>query len=120
MTAAAILARKCSTAPSAGHTIVQLALKGDSASGYCRSKDDFTKKIQLRVNALCLLIEHTLNAGQVSDYKGYLPVMVEEGSKPNVLLAYKGYDDDFIRKDRENERSMRLYPRDTAGWSRYR
>ena len=37
----------------------------------------------------------------MSDFKGYLPIMNAEGPEPNVLLADKGYDADFIREDME-------------------
>ena len=41
----------------------------------------------------------TLSGGQVSDVKGYAPVMDQPGPQPCVLLADKGYDADFIRND---------------------
>ena len=41
----------------------------------------------------------TLSGGQVSDVKGYAPVMDEPGPQPRVLLADKGYDADFILAD---------------------
>ena len=39
-----------------------------------------------------------ITGGQVSDYKGYGPVM-EHGPDPKVLLADRGYDADRIRDD---------------------
>jgi len=41
----------------------------------------------------------TLSGGQVSDMKGYAPVMDQPGPRPCILLADKGYDADFIRND---------------------
>ncbi|KGJ03424.1 transposase [Paracoccus halophilus] len=40
-----------------------------------------------------------MSGGQVSDVKGYAPVMDEPGPQPRVLLADKGYDADFILAD---------------------
>jgi transposase len=48
---------------------------------------------------LGLPVAVTLSGGQVSDVKGYAPVMDEPGPRPHVLLADKGYDADFIRDD---------------------
>ena len=53
----------------------------------------------LRINALGLPIAFALTGGEVSDYKGYLPVMNADGPTPKVLLADKGYDADFICED---------------------
>jgi transposase len=41
----------------------------------------------------------TLSPGEVSDVKGYGPVMDEPGPMPKVLIADKGYDSDAIRND---------------------
>jgi transposase len=46
-----------------------------------------------------LPIAIALSGGEVSDFKGYQPVLDAEGPAPKVLLADKGYDADFIRKD---------------------
>ena len=48
--------------------------------------------------------------GEVSDFKGYLPVMDAEGPAPKVLLADKGYDADFIRKDMEKRGGLAMIP----------
>jgi transposase len=48
---------------------------------------------------LGLSVAVTLSGGQVSDVKGYAPVMDERGPTPRVLLADKLYDADFIRDD---------------------
>ena len=42
-----------------------------------------------------------LTGGQVSDVKGFAPVMAEPGPKPKVMLGDKGYDADAILKDLE-------------------
>ncbi len=40
-----------------------------------------------------------LTGGEVSDVKGYAPVMAEGGPQPHVLLGDKGYDTDAILDD---------------------
>jgi hypothetical protein len=52
-------------------------------------------------NTLGLPVAITLSAGQVSDVKGYAPVMDQPGPQPRVLLADKGYHADFILADLE-------------------
>lgn len=39
----------------------------------------------------------TLSPGEVSDMKGFDPVMAEPGPEPKILIADKGYDSDAIR-----------------------
>jgi hypothetical protein len=39
-----------------------------------------------------LPIAFALTGGEVSDFKGYLPVMDADGPEPKVLLADKGYE----------------------------
>ncbi len=58
-------------------------------------------KIHLRCNAQGLPVAVCLSGGQVSDVKGYAPVMDQPGPDPCVLLADKGYDADFILADLE-------------------
>ncbi len=41
----------------------------------------------------------TLTGGEVSDVKGYGPVMAQPGPEPKVILADKGYDTDAILAD---------------------
>lgn len=50
-----------------------------------------------------------VTGGQVSDYKGYDPVM-EGGPAPNVLLADRGYDADRIREDVEQRGGTPIIP----------
>jgi transposase len=57
-----------------------------------------------------LPIAITLTGGEVSDYKGYLPVMNEDEPAPKVLLADKGYDADFIRQDMEKRGGFAMIP----------
>ena len=38
---------------------------------------------------------------EVSDCKGYLPIMKVDGPASKLLLADKGYDADFIRENME-------------------
>lgn len=42
-----------------------------------------------------------LTGGEVSDVKGYGPVMAEPGPEPKVVMADKGYDTDAILADLE-------------------
>lgn len=67
--------------------------------GLGRSKGGFTTKIHLRINGQGLPIAFALTGGEVSDFKGYLPIMDADGPAPRALLADKGYDADFIRED---------------------
>ena len=75
------------------------AKKRDADQGLGRSRGGFSTKIHLRSNALGLPVAVTLSGGQVSDVKGYGPVMDQPGPTPRVLLADKGYDADFILAD---------------------
>jgi transposase len=57
-----------------------------------------------------LPIAIALSGGEVSDFKGYQPVMDADGPAPKVLLADKGYDADFIRKDMEKCGGFAMIP----------
>jgi transposase len=57
-----------------------------------------------------LPIAIALTAGEVSDYKGYMPIMDAEGPAPKVLLADKGYDADFIREDMGRRGGFAMIP----------
>jgi transposase len=57
-----------------------------------------------------LPIAFALTGGEVSDFKAYLPVMNAAGPAPKVLLADKGYDADFIRKDMERRGGFAMIP----------
>ena len=57
-----------------------------------------------------LPIAFALTGGEVSDFKGYLPVMNADGPAPKVLLADKGYDAAFIRKDMERRGGFAMIP----------
>jgi len=50
-----------------------------------------------------------ITGGQVSDDKGYDPVM-EGGSDPKVLMADRGYDADRIRNDVEQRGGTAVIP----------
>ena len=56
-------------------------------------------KIHLRSNGLGLPVAVVLTGGEVSDVKGYGPVMAEPGPQPKVVLGDKGYDTDAILAD---------------------
>ncbi len=64
----------------------------------------------LHVNALGVPIAIVLTGGEVSDYKGYLPIMEAEDPAPKVLLADKGYDADFIRDDIQQRSGYAMIP----------
>ncbi len=51
-----------------------------------------------------------LTGGEVSDVKGYAPVMAEPGPKPKVLLGDKGYDADAILADPEARGAAAIIP----------
>jgi transposase len=51
-----------------------------------------------------------LTGGQVSDIKGYAPLMAEDGPKPKVMLGDKGYDADSILNDLEDNDIAAVIP----------
>ena len=57
-----------------------------------------------------LPIAFALTGGEVSDFKGYLPVMNADGPAPKVLLGDKGYDADFIRQDMADRSGVAMIP----------
>ena len=57
-----------------------------------------------------LPIAFALTGGEVSDFKGYLPIMNADGPAPKVLLADKGYDADYIREDMEGRGGTAMIP----------
>ena len=57
-----------------------------------------------------LPIAITLSGGEVSDFKGYMPIMEANGPAPRVLLADKGYDADFIRQNMEKRGGVAMIP----------
>ena len=57
-----------------------------------------------------LPIAFTVTGGEVSDFKGYLPVMNANGPAPKVLLGDKGDDADFIRQDMEIRGGLAMIP----------
>lgn len=50
-----------------------------------------------------------VTGGEVSDFKGYGPVM-RDGPEPKVLVADKGYDADFIRQDMDSRGGVAVIP----------
>ena len=66
-----------------------------------------------------LPVAFALTGGEVSDFKGYLPIMNAEGPVPKVLLADKGYDADFIREDMERRGGAAMIPTNETGASNY-
>ena len=51
-----------------------------------------------------------LTGGEVSDVKGYGPVMAEPGPAPKVMLGDKGYDADAILADLEDRGIVAVIP----------
>jgi transposase len=51
-----------------------------------------------------------VSGGEVSDVKGYAPVMAEPGPGPKVLLGDKGYDADAILADLEDRGIAAVIP----------
>jgi len=72
---------------------------GPQDEGLGRSRGGFSTKIHLRTNGLGLPVAVILTGGEVSDVKGYGPVMAEPGPEPRVLMGDKGYDADAILAD---------------------
>ena len=52
----------------------------------------------------------TLTGGEVSDVKGYAPVMAEPGPQPKVLIADKGYDANDILSDLATKKIAAVIP----------
>ncbi|MEO1494629.1 MAG: IS5 family transposase [Pseudomonadota bacterium] len=82
---------------------------GTQKEGLGRSKGGFTSKVHLRTNGGGLPMTVEITGGQVSDYKGYDPVM-EGGPAPKMLLADRGYDADRIRNDVEQRGGTAIIP----------
>lgn len=51
-----------------------------------------------------------LSGGQVSDVKGYAPVMAQPGPEPKIMLGDKGYDADRILSDLEANNITAVIP----------
>lgn len=66
----------------------------------------FSTKIHLRSNGLGLPVAVVLTGGEVSDVKGYGPLMAE----PKVMLGDKGYDADAILADLEAKGVAAIIP----------
>jgi transposase len=83
---------------------------GPQGEGLGRSRGGFSTKIHLRANGLGLPVAVVLTGGEVSDVKGYGPVMAEPGPQPKVLLGDKGYDADAILADLEDRGIAAVIP----------
>lgn len=59
-----------------------------------RSKGGLTSKIHTLCDALGYPLKFIVTGGQYSDYKQALPLL--ESTKPDFVLADKGYDADYI------------------------
>ena len=51
-----------------------------------------------------------LTGGEVSDVKGYAPLMAEPGPQPKVMLGDKGYDADLILNDLKSKAIEAVIP----------
>src|SRR5271156_6383867 len=83
---------------------------GAQGEGLGRSRGGFSTKIHLRSNGLGLPVAVVLTGGEVSDVRGYAPVMAEPGPTPKVLLGDKGYDADAILADLEGRGIAAVIP----------
>lgn len=90
--------------------IRQRVPKGDSSTGFWRSKGGFTTWIHLRVNAAGLPMRTDITPGQTSDYLDFNLVKDDNLPEPFVLLADKGYDADSIRDDMRSRYSQPVIP----------
>jgi len=59
---------------------------------------------------LGLPVAVVLTGGQVSDVKGYAPVMAQPGPEPKIMLGDKGYDADSILSDLEANNITAVIP----------
>jgi transposase len=59
---------------------------------------------------LGLPVAVVLSGGQVSDVKGYAPVMAQPGPEPKIMLGDKGYDADRILSDLEANNITAVIP----------
>ena len=57
-----------------------------------------------------LPVAAVVTGGEVSDFKGYHPLLAEPGPEPKVLIADKGYDADFVRKDVQQRGAAPIIP----------
>jgi transposase len=71
--------------------------KGGPGEGLGRSRGGLSTKIHLRTNGIGLPVAVILTGGQVSDVKGFDPLMSEPGPHPKVMIGDKGYDANHIR-----------------------
>ena len=83
---------------------------GAQGEGLGRSRAGFSTKIHLRSNGLGLPVAVVLTGGEVSDIKGYAPVMAQPGPEPKVLLGDKGYDADAILADLDHRGAAAIIP----------
>ena len=64
----------------------------------------------MRSNGIGLPVAITLTGGEVSDVKGYAPVMDEPGPRPKVVIADKGYDANDILDDLQARGAVAIIP----------
>jgi transposase len=62
------------------------------------------------VNGLDLPVAVVVTGGEVSDAKGYGPVMAEPGPEPRLIMADKGYNADAIFGDHEVRGTVSVIP----------
>ena len=78
--------------------------------GLGRSRGGLSTKIHLRTNGAGLPVAAEVTGGEVSDCKGYAPLMAADGPAVRVLLADRGYDSDAIRQDMEARGGVAVIP----------
>lgn len=83
---------------------------GIQGQGLGRSRGGFSTKIHLKTNGAGLPIAFEITGGEVSDYRGYAPLMDADGPPARVLLADRGYDSDAIRQDMQDRGGVAVIP----------
>lgn len=83
---------------------------GIQDQGLGRSRGGFSTKIHLKTNGAGLPIAVEITGGEVSDYRGYGPLMEADGPLARVLLADRGYDSDAIRQDMQDRGGVAVIP----------
>lgn len=86
------------------------AKRGGPDQGLGRSRGGLSTKIHLRSNGLGLPVAVVLTGGQVSDVKGFNPLMSEPGRHPKVMIGDQGYDANHIRDELERSSVTGVIP----------
>lgn len=85
---------RCARPPSGGRR-----KRGTQKQGLGRSRGGFTSKIHARTNGEGLPLGFVITPGEAHDATAYEALMDIDGTRPEALLADRGYDSDAIRED---------------------